>query len=76
MTKIGCVSFGLLLLLGCGGAANGVGALCRQPLNNQPVNVVTCATGLTCCGGPPDTGGYCQAPDGGALCPAGGQLLL
>jgi hypothetical protein len=60
----------LILLVACGGEENGVGALCRKGSINIPENVVTCAPGLTCCGGGPDTAGYCQSLAVGTSCPA------
>jgi hypothetical protein len=60
-----------LLLAGCGAGVGALGARCERGNSSLPQTVVTCAAGLTCCVGPPDTGGACEAPDGGTLCPPG-----
>jgi hypothetical protein len=58
------------LFSACGAGVGGVGAQCARGNSNNPQTLVTCEAALTCCG-LPDTGGTCQAPDGGALCPSG-----
>jgi hypothetical protein len=75
MSKGTCAILGWLLLVSCGGEANGVGALCARSFSKPgySANIVTCASGLSCCVGPPDTGGTCEAPDGGNPCPSGGN---
>jgi hypothetical protein len=59
---------------GTGTGVGGVGAQCAKGNANTQQTISTCESGLTCCG-LPDTGGACQAPDGGALCPSGGSAL-
>ena len=71
MIKTG-FAFIVVLLVGCG-ADNGVGAVCAKSNAHTPGEPVTCASGLNCCLGLPDTGGTCQAPEVDNPCPAGGH---